>query len=258
MPYAVLSGLDRESQLGVRESNAEKAVALDPSDSVSLLFLGLMQTAIGKFDMAASSFAEAHRLDPLHDRISTYVLAVQIARGNDLAAEQLAEGLAQSPRANSVETLVANGHLATLAYDRGDAAKAAFHYKRSLPTPVRERPFVSAVVKALRSVEAKGAAVRALQAEAASIPGFDPTGTYVLLRVHDALFAEGDARLNTGEKWRVSVLGLTTAWGTREKALRDDARFKGFLQRIGLVDYWKKHGWPDKCRPQGADDFVCN
>ena len=231
---------------------------LRPRNSVSLLFLGAMQVVIGKFDMAVGSLAEAHRLDPLHDRISTYILGVQIARGNDLAAEQLAEGMAQSPRVNSVEALFANGHLATLAYDRGDAAKAALHYKRSLPSLVRDRPFVSAVVKAFRSVEAKGAAVKALQAEASSSPGFDPFGTYLLLRAYDALFAELDARLNAGEKWRANVTGLTIAWGTREKALRSDPRFKSYLQKIGLVDYWKKHGWPDRCRAKGEDDFECS
>jgi hypothetical protein len=24
------------------------------------------------------------------------------------------------------------------------------------------------------------------------------------------------------------------------------------------VDYWRARGWPDLCRPMGADDFVCD
>lgn len=54
------------------------------------------------------------------------------------------------------------------------------------------------------------------------------------------------------------MLGLTVAWGTREKDLRSDPRLKGYLQKIGLAEYRKKPDWPDKCRPQGADDFVCD
>ena len=28
--------------------------------------------------------------------------------------------------------------------------------------------------------------------------------------------------------------------------------------QAGLVDYWRARGWPDLCRPMGADDFVCD
>ena len=43
------------------------------------------------------------------------------------------------------------------------------------------------------------------------------------------------------------------------KARRDPA-FQGFAQRIGMVDYWKRNGWPDLCAPApagGADAFTC-
>ena len=33
--------------------------------------------------------------------------------------------------------------------------------------------------------------------------------------------------------------------------------FKQLLRDIGLVDYWRSTGWPDVCRPVGADDFNC-
>ena len=29
-------------------------------------------------------------------------------------------------------------------------------------------------------------------------------------------------------------------------------------RKVGLVDYWKKHGWPDRCRAKGEDDFECS
>jgi hypothetical protein len=34
--------------------------------------------------------------------------------------------------------------------------------------------------------------------------------------------------------------------------------FKVYLRDIGIVDYWKEYGWPDLCRPPGADDFACH
>lgn len=41
---------------------------------------------------------------------------------------------------------------------------------------------------------------------------------------------------------------------------RQHPAFPAFARRIGLVDYWKKYGWPDVCKPQpeaGSDAFVC-
>ena len=29
-------------------------------------------------------------------------------------------------------------------------------------------------------------------------------------------------------------------------------------RKAGLVDYCRASGWPDLCRPMGADDFVCD
>ena len=41
---------------------------------------------------------------------------------------------------------------------------------------------------------------------------------------------------------------------------RQDPAFQGFAQRIGMVAYWKRNGWPDLCKAapeKGADAFVC-
>ena len=42
------------------------------------------------------------------------------------------------------------------------------------------------------------------------------------------------------------------------KRLRLHPRFKALMQEMGLVDYWREHGWPDRCRAAGADDFACD
>jgi len=41
---------------------------------------------------------------------------------------------------------------------------------------------------------------------------------------------------------------------------RHDPAFQNFAQRVGMVDYWKRNGWPDLCTPApaaGSDAFVC-
>jgi tetratricopeptide (TPR) repeat protein len=41
---------------------------------------------------------------------------------------------------------------------------------------------------------------------------------------------------------------------------RQDNAFQGFAKRLGMVDYWKRNGWPDLCQPApsaGPDAFTC-
>jgi hypothetical protein len=56
----------------------------------------------------------------------------------------------------------------------------------------------------------------------------------------------------------LSAIGFGTLWAPRHKSLRADPRLKMFFRTRGLVDYWKKHGWPDRCRPKGEDDLECS
>jgi TolB-like protein len=47
---------------------------------------------------------------------------------------------------------------------------------------------------------------------------------------------------------------------TWSRKARQDPAFQGFAQRMGMVAYWKKYGWPDLCKPapaQGPDAFTC-
>jgi len=41
---------------------------------------------------------------------------------------------------------------------------------------------------------------------------------------------------------------------------RQDVAFQGFAKRLGMVDYWKRNGWPDLCKPApsaGQNAFTC-
>lgn len=49
--------------------------------------------------------------------------------------------------------------------------------------------------------------------------------------------------------------------GTLWQPMFDDVRklpgFKAVVRDLGLVDYWRRYGWSDFCRPLPADDFTC-
>ena len=50
---------------------------------------------------------------------------------------------------------------------------------------------------------------------------------------------------------------LRYVWWPMPSSVRKTERFKAFVRNAGFVDYWRVRGWPEFCRPIGADDFVC-
>lgn len=46
-------------------------------------------------------------------------------------------------------------------------------------------------------------------------------------------------------------------WNNWSVEFRQDPRFKEWVAALGYVDFWRKHGWPDRCRPTGLTDFEC-
>jgi hypothetical protein len=49
-----------------------------------------------------------------------------------------------------------------------------------------------------------------------------------------------------------------TLWIPLAAPARKTDRFKNLVSRLGLLDYWRERGWPDLCRPMGADNFTCD
>jgi hypothetical protein len=50
---------------------------------------------------------------------------------------------------------------------------------------------------------------------------------------------------------------MSFLWHPSAAPIRKVERFKALVRKIGYVDYWRTKGWPEFCRPVGADDFVC-
>jgi hypothetical protein len=46
-------------------------------------------------------------------------------------------------------------------------------------------------------------------------------------------------------------------WNNWAIEFRQDPRFKEWVAALGYVDFWRKYGWPDRCRPTGLTDFEC-
>jgi TolB-like protein len=69
-----------------------------------------------------------------------------------------------------------------------------------------------------------------------------------------AAFEKGKSGLSDGY---LNYLWAPEAWSRKA---RQDPSFQGFVKRMGMIDYWKRYGWPDLCKPTptaGPDAFTC-
>jgi hypothetical protein len=55
----------------------------------------------------------------------------------------------------------------------------------------------------------------------------------------------------------VSGHASAVLWSSSYAPVRKTERFKAYVRKAGLVEYWRAKGWPDVCRPIGTDDFEC-
>ena len=56
---------------------------------------------------------------------------------------------------------------------------------------------------------------------------------------------------------RLPVQAVRYLWAPEFAPVRKTERFKDFVRKARLVDYWRARGWADKCHPLGANDFAC-
>jgi len=47
-------------------------------------------------------------------------------------------------------------------------------------------------------------------------------------------------------------------WWDLARPMRQTEEFRRLVSAVGLEQLWRARGWPDKCRPKGAGDFVCD
>ena len=47
-------------------------------------------------------------------------------------------------------------------------------------------------------------------------------------------------------------------WDASYAKYRRSSQFKARIENSGVLDYWRKHGFPPQCHAVGVDDFACN
>jgi TolB-like protein len=264
------------------EAAARRAIELDANLPDGYSQLGIITA--GKWDLAQADelFSKALALDPLHpDTMHFYATYLG-------AAGRVKEAIAMRERLMRIEPLVglytANyeemlwvdgqedalnarlrerppnspGFLATF-FSRMYAAQGRYaEAADAVKTAPRDRHpegAVEAAERLLRAVpiSSAGSSAQSLPRLDGDLEGLD--FVYVHVGAPELVMQAYEDGLAGGVPLIQSFVLL---WHPSYAPVRKTERFKAHVRAFGLVDYWRTKGWPDLCRPVGADDFECN
>jgi len=225
----------------------QQALALDANDADALHdYSGLLADA-GRVKDALAVRDKLRTLEPFVPIYNVYTALIMEAGGDRISAIRMLEAI--PPDAGAVfsisKALLAGGYAALGRY--GDAADALLATRPDYPPFNRQS--VEAAALLLRSATVKGSTANA------------PTALGGLANFY--LYSSSpDRALEDGEylaRVKFTVPGsFILYWAPEFSSLRKTERFKALVRAWGFPDYWRARGWPDRCRPIGADDFECD
>jgi adenylate cyclase len=255
--HAVLAQINSErGNLVDAESGFFFAISLEPNEPTPHQWYSILLQKVGRLDAALEQARRAYELDPSAPVLAFNLASVYLLRGEDEQAlnySRLAGELGISSGANE-------GINATVALRRGswDESKRLLQQQEHLPAELRSKvgDFVDAVANPAKR-PAVVAALRAVDPKVAK--QVDLLMPYVQLGQNDIAFQIVDDSLAHDRMAWSRDWSVMNVWGPEAAGFRKDPRFSQLAERIGLVDYWKQYGYPDRCRA-GAGDvaLVCS
>lgn len=255
------------------ETAARRAIQLDPNHADGHLSLGVTQDRRGKFLDAEELYSKALALDPnnpdaLH---AQSLLLAGVGRLKDALAIrrhlQALEPFVPVFNWNTANVLALNGQLddaitmikaLPTGVGRSDLAKSYAAMGRygeaadallEIPSANYPSEIVKEAADLLRTAPAK-----------AVLPQIIPrlgflNFVYLHIGASDRVLALYEGNVQAGYLISASTALL---WHPSYALLRKTERFRAFVRKASLVDYWRARGWPDLCHPTTGDDFTCD
>ena len=224
----------------IAEDILSNALTIDPNHGEALSFYSGVLLAVGRVKEAV---AIKRRLNELEPYVPLYVgnlgEALWIDGQNDAAIAVLKDNLGRQG-AGAAFGLV-RIYASLVRY--GEAADQLFTYTQGGTGDFRDIASVGAQL--LRSAPAKVDAPEKLRR--LSMASF----IYLYVGAPERALESYEEGISTG-----SDVGLL--WHPTYAPVRKTERFKKIIRELGLVNYWRERGWPELCRPVGADDFACS
>ena len=238
------------------ESGFFFAISLEPNEPTPHHWYSILLNRVGRLDAGLEQARRAYELDPSSPVLVSNLANTYLLRGEDeqaLRYSKLARELGISSGASE-------GVEATVAMRRGQWDEAKQLLSAQVTLPAELRPLVGQFVDAIADPARRPAVVATLRAVDPKIANqADLVMPYMQLGQNDLVFQVLNESLDHDRMAWTHDWDLMHAWMTEGATFRRDPRFSTLVERIGLVDYWKQYGYPDRCRA-GAGDvaLVCS
>ena len=252
-PHAVLALLFGQQRRYEEESASfQRALALDPDDVTANFWFATSRVVEGYGRQGAEVLDRVLVLDPILPNALMW-RGTQLFNGGDLdGAERLLR------RANDLGLFYVGLGLSSVSDSRGRKEEAIEQLIPALRVFMGDFPPGSAEVLARGMFGDAGARARALAildaylvTKPAVVTGIVP---YALIRLGQPERALAIVQTApTGND--ALVFGML--WGPYGRAARGLPMFPEFARKVGLADYWERHGPPDSCRRIAPRDYVC-
>jgi TolB-like protein len=245
LPYAVLAlGFDLNSQVDFEESIAlfDEALAKDPKNTTAYLWRMIVYLDLGYFDRAEQDALQCLEIDPAYDICRSFLALAALYAGDTERAVEIHETVLRRGFYGNIDPFLflyaATGRehaalMATAANNAGRGINKATAYEyRALTDPAFDYEAEKALVD------------QAYFPAGETEPEWGPMSPNFLF-----LYRQYD-QLRSSE--------LAYWWFPFPLEFRNSPHRKRLMRELGLPAYWRKHGFPPQCRPQGADDFECD
>ncbi|NNF16133.1 MAG: tetratricopeptide repeat protein [Gammaproteobacteria bacterium] len=244
--YATLGDFYRnQADWQTAESNYKNALRLEPGNTTVNLWYSEFLEDVGRLQDALPYLLKAVDLDPLSPGANSNLAFTYYALGDYKKSMERARvaGDLGHPFGPYVVSLSA---LAVGDYET--AEEYLYVAQRMFDFPEEERISIAGFMEVTKNPEQLD-------------PFFEQFGQLmdepnaVMLYVRYGRLDEAFEHIPMQrDHWANSIAYL---WNAQLSALRQHPRFKEIVTAAGLVEYWRRNSWPDRCRPVG-EGFECD
>jgi tetratricopeptide (TPR) repeat protein len=246
--YSALSAVyARRGKWGEAMDAAKQGLARDADDPELLHNYGTLLRQLGYLKESWTVRERVNLLEPLIPLYNRH-------RGELLLTLGMTDaGLSELQRLDSVRNVNTPTvlFLWTALAEKGRFMEATDALLRGGPSPLTSGPFTQPLIDAAAQVM-RAAANKSHPP--AQLPAFysELFFVYAYASKPERMLEWPETAMKQGDYRPMSFV-----WWPTPSSVRKTERFKTLVRNAGLVDYWKARGWPDLCKPAGANDFAC-
>jgi tetratricopeptide (TPR) repeat protein len=235
-----IAGPNRQN-LVLREELISKALALDPNNQLALGIYGNLLAGVGRLKEALAARQQLRVLEPFVPAANSNLAdSLWLDGQNDAAIALLKDVPGWIPRAETARIYASMGRFSEAA----DAELAL----SSMSVPTGTAAIATESARLLRMAPAAVASPQ-------NLLRLEYMGwVYLYIGAPSRAMEQYEKESEAGF---FSLPSISVLWHPSYAPVRKTEGFKAYVRKAGLVDYWRQRGWPDLCRPMGADDFVC-